>query len=133
MQATSSEYACKTAGARSAASGFLPEAHKADAGENDVGNAIFTRRSHLEIRMDILRAVRRGASKPTQIMYRANLSWNSLSSHLDLLHSKALVMWSQDGSRRHYELTTRGEQVISAYSKLLEDLGTEVKEPIFPF
>src|SRR5579863_4627740 len=56
------------------------------------------RRSVFEIRMDIMRAIRRGAKKPTQIMYRANLSWATLNWHLDMLVEGTLVRWSAEGA-----------------------------------
>src|ERR1700739_957319 len=40
------------------------------------------RRSLLQIKVDILKVVASGFGKPTQIMYRANLSWNVLQAQL---------------------------------------------------
>ena len=46
------------------------------------------RRSLLQIKVDILRAVESGYGKPTQIMYRANLSWNVLQTQLRSFYSQ---------------------------------------------
>ncbi len=95
--------------------------------------SVLPRRSRLELRMDILRAIRRGANKPTQIMYRANMSWNALGAHLGMLESRSLIAWSTVGSRRQYVLTNKGEQVISSYLRLLEDTGIGSTGAFFPF
>ena len=44
-----------------------------------------TRRSRMEILIDILKAVAKGNEKPTHIMYKANLSWKRLQEQLDFL------------------------------------------------
>ena len=86
------------------------------------------RRSHLEIRMDILHCVKSGAEKPTQIMYKANLSWNSLKEHLDALERGKLLRQVTYGSRRKYELTDKAVAVLMAYSKILDDVNAPVAE-----
>ncbi len=74
-----------------------------------------SRRSILEIRMDILRVIRDGANRPTQIMFRANLSWSSMCPNLDVLVGRSLVNWFTEGSRRVYGLTPKGQQLVSAF------------------
>ena len=56
------------------------------------------RRSLLQIRVDILRVVMEGYGKPTQIMYKANLSWNVLQSQLKAFLEAGLLgrrVWQQ--------------------------------------
>ncbi len=55
-------------------------------------NRFSLRRSHLEVRMDILSCIKAGADKPTQIMYKANLSWTALKDHLSVLEQG--VSWA---------------------------------------
>jgi predicted transcriptional regulator len=81
------------------------------------------RRSHLEIRMDILSCVKAGAEKPTQIMYKANLSWNALKEHLTALENGKLLNLVSYGSRRKYELTERAFSVLMAYKKILDEVN----------
>ncbi len=81
------------------------------------------RRSHLEIHMDILRVIREGAHRPTQIMYGANLSWVTLCEHLSLLESRSMIQWSFEGERKWYELTVRGAHTICSWSRLREEVG----------
>ena len=50
-----------------------------------------SRRSKLEILIDVLNAIKNGTEKPTRIMYKANLSWRLLNSTLSTLESQDLV------------------------------------------
>jgi predicted transcriptional regulator len=86
---------------------------------------VLARRSQLEIRMDMLAAVKVGADKPTQIMYRANLSWIALQTHLAQLLERGLLRWVADGNRKRYELTTKGANVMYSYVKILEEIGED--------
>ena len=86
------------------------------------------RRSHLEIRMDILSCIKGGYDKPTQVMYKANLSWTALKDHLAALETSELIAGSSYGSRRRYELTERAFQVLAAYEKVLYDISAPFKK-----
>jgi predicted transcriptional regulator len=90
-----------------------------------------SRRSQLEVRMDMLAAVKVGADKPTQIMYRANLSWIALQTHLKLLLERGLLRWVADGNRKRYELTTKGANVMYSYIKILEETGEDTSDYFF--
>jgi len=74
----------------------------------------FARRSQLEICMDMLSAVKDGSERPTQIMYRANLSWLALQTHF-----KTLV---ESGNRKRYEITEKGRSVLMAYHKIKDEI-----------
>ena len=86
---------------------------------------ILARRSQLEIRMDMLAAVKEGAEKPTQIMYKANLSWVALQSHLTQLLERGMLKWAADGNRKRYELTVKGANVMYSYLRILEEIGED--------
>jgi predicted transcriptional regulator len=86
---------------------------------------VFARRSQLEMRMDMLKAVKQGAEKPTQIMYKANLCWAALQTNLKLLIEKGLLKWATEGAKKHYELTPEGRNVMYLYSKITEALASE--------
>ena len=81
------------------------------------------RRSHLEIRMDILYCVKSGAEKPTQIMYKANLSWGALKEHLAAREGGKLLAEVEYGTRRRYEVTERGATILMAYDKIVEEIN----------
>jgi predicted transcriptional regulator len=86
------------------------------------------RRSQLEIRMDMLKAVREGAEGPTQIMYRANLSWINLQMHLKILVVNGLLAPVEIGNRKRYELTTKGLNVMNRYLNLLDEVNQQEEE-----
>jgi predicted transcriptional regulator len=80
------------------------------------------RRSRLEIRMDILSCIRAGVEKPTQIMYKANLSWVALKDHLSALEEGKLLTIVEYGSRKKYELTEKALAVLMSYKKVLDEI-----------
>ena len=91
------------------------------------------RRSHLEIRMDILSCIKSGFDKPTQVMYKANLSWTALKDHLVALEGGSLIKSVEYGTRRRYELTSKAFEVLASYEKILSDISAPFKKaaPLF--
>jgi len=81
------------------------------------------RRSELEIKMDVLRVVSSGIDRPTQVMYKANLSWIALQSNLKSLKNSGFLREEDLGSRKRYELTQRGFEILSTYNKVLDAMG----------
>lgn len=77
-----------------------------------------TRRSQMEIMMDILEAVSDRKFKPTHIMYRANLPWTRLQMHLNLLISQGLLEESEMGKTTTYTITMRGSEVLGYFKKI---------------
>ncbi len=78
------------------------------------------RRSKLEIYVEVLQIIKTGTSKPTRIMYEANLSWDHLHRVLIPMMSQGLIDeidTTQERRRdkrtsRRYELTQKGENVL---------------------
>ncbi|MDE1854288.1 MAG: hypothetical protein KGI38_11165 [Thaumarchaeota archaeon] len=66
-----------------------------------------------EIWMEILSCVKAGAEKPTQTMYRANLSWSALKAHLAALEQGQLLREVEYRSRVRYELTEKAIGVLT--------------------
>jgi predicted transcriptional regulator len=85
-------------------------------------NQVQSRRSYLEIQMDILRAVRNGAKAPTQIMYKANLAWTALQDSLRKLTETGFIARKATGSRKRYEITVKGLGTLTSYDKILESV-----------
>jgi len=82
---------------------------------------ICKKRGQIEIIIDILSVIASGAKKPNLIMYRANLSWVSLSQHLEKLLLCGWIEVTQVGNgRRIYSITDDG---IAALSDLKRTLG----------
>jgi predicted transcriptional regulator len=80
------------------------------------------RRSLLQIKVDILRAVEAGYGKPTQIMYRANLSWNVLQAQLKTFIESGMLVVEAYGSRRRYLITPKGTEMVESYQKVVKEI-----------
>ncbi|HUK79985.1 MAG TPA: winged helix-turn-helix domain-containing protein [Nitrososphaerales archaeon] len=80
------------------------------------------RRSLLQIKVDILRAVESGYGKPTQIMYRANLSWNVLQTQLKSFLESGMLEVEAYGSRRRYQITPKGTEMVQSYQKVVKEI-----------
>jgi len=80
------------------------------------------RRSLLQIKVDILRAVEGGYGKPTQIMYRANLSWNVLQAQLKSFLESGMLEVEEYGSRRRYLITAKGVEMVDSYQKVVKEI-----------
>jgi predicted transcriptional regulator len=80
-----------------------------------------SRRSKLEIYLEVLNIIKNGIYKPTRIMYQANISWQPLMKILGSMISQGLVdeidLKKQNRKRdkrtsKMYRITLKGEQVI---------------------
>ncbi len=91
------------------------------------------RRSELEIKMDVLKVVASGIDRPTQVMYKANLSWIALQSNLKSLVTGGFLREEDLGSRKRYELTQRGFEVLGTFQKVVDAMGAfpAVQRPAF--
>jgi len=70
------------------------------------------RRSTLEIYIDILKKVSLGVGKPTNLMYKTNLSWLSLNRALRSLISQGLIIVVEKDGKRFYRITEDGRRVL---------------------
>ena len=79
-----------------------------------------SRRTRLEIMLSVLSAVDEGVSKPTRIMYSANMSWNPTRKMLEKLVDEGYLGVSEEPlgrrSRKRYEITEKGRNVLSYFS-----------------
>ncbi len=93
------------------------------------------RRSKLEIFLDVLWTVKGGTTKPTRIMYGANLSWKPLQRILHSMIEQELIVEidaSESRDKRtstRYEITQKGENVIRYFNRAnrlieLEEVST---------
>ena len=91
------------------------------------------RRSHFQLRMDMLRAVKERAEGPTQIMYKANMSWNTLQQHLKALITNGCLRWVEIGNRKKYELTSKGTGIMNSYVTLLDEVSGHARARLEPW
>lgn len=89
------------------------------------------RRSKLEIYLDVLWAIKKGTSKPTRIMYEANLSWRPLQRVLKSMISQGLILEVDASDNRDkrtstiYEVTQKGENIVNYFNLGKEYLKLE--------
>ncbi len=84
-----------------------------------------TRRSRLDIYLVILGIINDGTSKPTRIMYRANISWKPLQENLELMVSTGVISCidtsiskKHDGrTNKHFEITEKGKNIIKYFKR----------------
>ena len=76
----------------------------------------------MDIIVDVLRVINQGAHKPTNIMYRANLSWVPLSKLLDILVARELVIMEEhnhrEATKRLYDITRKGRAIMHSYNAI---------------
>jgi len=81
----------------------------------------------MEMVCDILGVVAEGPTKPTHILYKANMSWKVLSSYLDFLLKRGLIEKSDQGGKRSvYILTAKGRSILQLYDGLRLSLNGTV-------
>jgi len=84
------------------------------------------RRGKVEIYIEVLEIVNRGESKPTRIMYNANLSWKVFQTVLNNLISQGLIIESEGAEEnkdiKRYEITEAGNNVLKYFRKATTNL-----------
>ena len=66
------------------------------------------RRSRLEIYFNILDTINRGVTKPTQIMYKTNLTWTVLQEMFDTLLKNNFIREELEKGKERYYVTEKG-------------------------
>ena len=94
-----------------------------------------SRRSKLEIYIDVLKEIKSGSTKPTRIMYGSNLSWKLLQGVLNSMVDQGLIEEiDETGSKdkrtnKVYLVTIKGDSVIRYFDRAKGLL--DVDEPGF--
>jgi len=83
------------------------------------------KRSRLEMYLNVLETVDSGIDKPTNIMYRCNLSWVPMQEILALLIEKDLIREVEGGSKKTYEITERGRDLLRYLGNVVDVLATQ--------
>ena len=93
------------------------------------------RRSKLELYLDVLKVIKEGTTKPTRIMYGANLSWKLLQGVLSSMVDQDLleeIDMSESRDKRTstvYRVTSKGDSVIRYFEQARRLI--DVDEPDF--
>ena len=94
-------------------------------------NKVTSRRSRLEIYLDILRIIRNGTRKPTRIMYAANISWKPMQRIINSMVKQGLIMETDalEGrdkrTNKTYEITQKGNNIINYFNRAKEFIELE--------
>ena len=72
--------------------------------------------------MDMLAAVNDGAEGPTQIMYKANLSWVVVRQHLRELVECGMLVEQRVRSRVKFGISERGVAVLRSYALVVDQI-----------
>ncbi len=83
------------------------------------------RRSRLEVKISILKAIGEGATRQTQIMYHSNLSWSFAHTFIKILETQGLISTIVLKGRKNFILTERGKRALSAYTAVATGLDLE--------
>lgn len=81
-----------------------------------------SKRSKLEIYLDVLRVIKKGTHKPTRIMYRTNLSWKPLMKVLNSLATQGFIVVINENNHRIYKITEKGKNILKYFDKALESI-----------
>ena len=81
------------------------------------------KRSRLEMYLDVLEKISQGISKPTNIMYKCNLSWRPLQEILGLLIEKGLIEEVELENHKYYKATEKGERILLYLRKIIQMLN----------
>ena len=78
------------------------------------------RRERLDIIKDILEAIRAkgGEIKPTHLLYKSNLSHDSMKRYVSELMEKEMMEESQGKKSKTYVITDKGLQFLSAFQQI---------------
>ena len=74
---------------------------------------------------NVLETVDMGVDKPTNIMYKCNLSWVPMQEILALLIGKSLIREVESGSKKTYEITERGRDLLRYLGTVVDVLATQ--------
>jgi predicted transcriptional regulator len=83
------------------------------------------KRSRLEMCLDVLEKINQGVSKPTNIMYRCNLSWRPLREILGSLMERGLITETERDNHKHYMITEKGKEILIYLETLIRMLHPE--------
>jgi len=75
------------------------------------------KRSKMELYLEVLRVISRGVNKPTNIMYKCNLSWANSREILNSLLEQNLITVIENNNRRIYKITERGREILEYFDK----------------
>jgi predicted transcriptional regulator len=90
------------------------------------------KRSRLEMYLDVLEKINAGINRPTNIMYKCNLSWIPMKEILDSLIDKELIQEIEIKDKKTYEITKKGQDILKYLESVLEAFDGN-RRKVIPF
>jgi predicted transcriptional regulator len=91
-------------------------------------DAASRRRSRLEVKISILKAIDAGATRQTQIMHHSNLSWSFARTFIRILEKQGLISTIALKGKKIFTITERGKRALAAYTAVATELEPESLE-----
>lgn len=76
------------------------------------------KRTRLEVIKDILSVVKNGKTKITHIIYKANLSNNSIKPYLKDLLKNELITEAEEKGKKCFSISKKGIEFLEEYNKI---------------
>jgi predicted transcriptional regulator len=90
--------------------------------------APYSRRSQMELQIEVLHAVYRGRDSPSRIVYAANLSYDRVLKCIRFLEERGLIAKKDDGQGSpRYRVTQKGAEVIGHFARIRSALASTAK------
>jgi predicted transcriptional regulator len=84
------------------------------------------RRSVLELKIEILRAISEGASKQSHIVQKSNISWSMAQNFIRRLEMQGLIETKRLKGRKSFAISERGTRVLNSYLSMIRGLELDV-------
>ena len=79
-----------------------------------------SKRSRVEIYLEVLQTIKKGINKPTRIMYSTNLSWKPLMQVLDAMMKQDLITLERQKRHVAYKITEKGINVLNYFHEAMQ-------------
>ncbi|MBS3077631.1 hypothetical protein J4233_05155 [Candidatus Pacearchaeota archaeon] len=78
------------------------------------------KRTKLEVIKDLLEVLKKGKqAKITHLIYKANLSNNSIKPYLEELINNKLMESKEEAGKKYFIITKKGEEFLQEYNKII--------------
>lgn len=81
------------------------------------------RRSRLELHLDVLKAIYKGRTAPSRVVYAANLSYDRVVNCIDFLIDHDLIERIQGIKKKRYVITESGKNVVNYFFEIEKIMG----------
>jgi predicted transcriptional regulator len=88
--------------------------------------AVRMRRSVLELKIEILEAIAKGASKQAHVIQKSNISWSMAQNFIRRLEIQGLIESKRTRGRKTFAITERGKRVLNSYSSMIRGLELDI-------